>query len=85
MMMRQPAGATTSWHDKRTRGRREETTRELRDDRQCNNQPAPVVQQNTVITSLMDHSLHTDMDQDGSIGTIQVVTSPKTSGKSREQ
>jgi len=32
--------------------------------------------------SLMDHSLYADMDQDGSIDTIQVVTSPETSGKS---
>jgi hypothetical protein len=30
----------------------------------------------------MDHSLYADMDQDGSIDTIQVVTSPETSGKS---
>jgi hypothetical protein len=31
---------------------------------------------------LMDHSLYADMDQDGLIDTIQVVTSPTTSGKS---
>ncbi|KAL3822435.1 hypothetical protein ACHAXA_007442 [Cyclostephanos tholiformis] len=32
--------------------------------------------------SLMDHSLYADIDQDGSIDTIQVITSPETSGKS---
>jgi hypothetical protein len=31
----------TSWHDKRTRGGRDETIRGLWDGRQCNNQPAP--------------------------------------------
>ena len=47
------AGASTAMrmkHDKRTRGGRNETTRGLCDGRQCNNQPAPVVYQNTVIT-----------------------------------
>jgi len=42
--------AMTTTHDKRTRGGRNETTRGLCDGRQCNNQPAPVVYQNTVIT-----------------------------------
>lgn len=32
--------------------------------------------------SLMDHSLYADMDQDGSVDTVQVVTSPESFGKS---
>ena len=35
--------ATTTMHDKRTRGGRNKTMRGLCDGRQCNNQPVPVV------------------------------------------
>lgn len=32
--------------------------------------------------SLVDHSLYADFDQDGSIDTVQVITTPESSGKS---